>query len=855
MVDDDQFSVLYEDVFLFKRSASATPSTFSTTVFPDGSLRYRYIRIGDKADWTVGVSGNSFVSPTIRDRHVVQSEFIQINEDGLPVAATAVTAAAAPQASPGDATAGASASGSNASEADTAAAVGGGNGDGSNGEGQGASSGVTIVASDNGGAAEGGGVSEGDGEGGVGTEVTLCRAPTLACLGRACGKAGSEIPVLWEGFGCSAAASLNMTFSCRVGGIEVPAISLEDFPGSSAAEDGFEWIGGKEKEAAWGPDWIGPGGEERAAGGGLACTVPRLEWVETGQEQSVMVPVEVLWSLPPQASASAQQQVILGASDVGVRGMSVIGDSGVVNSHVLAFRYYRDDGDAPDCGCSPASRETDLTCDSCLVCGGDDSTKDCGGFCHGEAYISPCGDCSGGMTGVAGGLWCEEYREYLDGPAEAALLSLSQSIMMLVALSIMTAFLTTCLFLARALMLRGVLAVERDRHGTLRRRVFSRHRGLSPSELEYLETFEYSTAGTAVSEDAGDEDSSYADGSGGIELCRDDRAVSCGGVGVAADEGFRDQAEAGEDEEDGALGSGVTETACLLDCAICLAGLEDGDVLRKLPCRHFFHRECVDEWLHLSVSCPLCKRSARDGIRRHRRRRRRAREAAQTSSRRDGAISGASEAALVHATAAATTTPRIHSGLDGVRLGERQSSSFARLLSRARGVGVSDGGVAGRRWQQVGDEDLDDRDGGNGFADDRSGGGNDGGSAGESPPTGSEEEDEDDARRRTRRRRGRRRVVDANVAAFFGEDEPSPRAAPPSPAGDDRGDRGGGYTIVRAALEAFFRGRGGGDAPRGGGRRGGAVRRAAAPAEYELAPVEPAAEVASVGGIRNADVV
>lgn len=46
-----------------------------------------------------------------------------------------------------------------------------------------------------------------------------------------------------------------------------------------------------------------------------------------------------------------------------------------------------------------------------------------GGFCHGEASVSPCGECSGGMTGVTGGLWCDEYREYLDGPAEVCAVS------------------------------------------------------------------------------------------------------------------------------------------------------------------------------------------------------------------------------------------------------------------------------------------------------------------------------------------------------------------------------------------------------------------------------------------------
>lgn len=41
-------------------------------------------------------------------------------------------------------------------------------------------------------------------------------------------------------------------------------------------------------------------------------------------------------------------------------------------------RYYRHGVDPPDCGCSPGPRQTGLTCDSCLVCGGDESTKDCG---------------------------------------------------------------------------------------------------------------------------------------------------------------------------------------------------------------------------------------------------------------------------------------------------------------------------------------------------------------------------------------------------------------------------------------------------------------------------------------------
>ncbi|XP_050213674.1 RING-H2 finger protein ATL57-like [Mercurialis annua] len=45
-----------------------------------------------------------------------------------------------------------------------------------------------------------------------------------------------------------------------------------------------------------------------------------------------------------------------------------------------------------------------------------------------------------------------------------------------------------------------------------------------------------------------------------------------------------------------------------IECAVCLGEFEEKEVLKVIPyCKHVFHLECIDTWLKMHVTCPVCR--------------------------------------------------------------------------------------------------------------------------------------------------------------------------------------------------------------------------------------------------------
>jgi E3 ubiquitin-protein ligase BIG BROTHER-like protein len=41
-------------------------------------------------------------------------------------------------------------------------------------------------------------------------------------------------------------------------------------------------------------------------------------------------------------------------------------------------------------------------------------------------------------------------------------------------------------------------------------------------------------------------------------------------------------------------------------CVVCRIEYEDGDPMLSLPCKHQYHSECIEQWLHINKVCPVC---------------------------------------------------------------------------------------------------------------------------------------------------------------------------------------------------------------------------------------------------------
>merc|ERR1712226_960254 len=49
-------------------------------------------------------------------------------------------------------------------------------------------------------------------------------------------------------------------------------------------------------------------------------------------------------------------------------------------------------------------------------------------------------------------------------------------------------------------------------------------------------------------------------------------------------------------------------------CAICQATMEKGEAVRRLPCAHVFHADCIAKWLYVKLTCPLDNLPVDEGL-------------------------------------------------------------------------------------------------------------------------------------------------------------------------------------------------------------------------------------------------
>ncbi|WVZ77540.1 hypothetical protein U9M48_025398, partial [Paspalum notatum var. saurae] len=51
----------------------------------------------------------------------------------------------------------------------------------------------------------------------------------------------------------------------------------------------------------------------------------------------------------------------------------------------------------------------------------------------------------------------------------------------------------------------------------------------------------------------------------------------------------------------------LTDDEASHGCAVCKDGISPGQSVLKLPCKHYFHGDCIRPWLNIRNTCPVCR--------------------------------------------------------------------------------------------------------------------------------------------------------------------------------------------------------------------------------------------------------
>ncbi|KAG2486682.1 hypothetical protein HYH03_014612 [Edaphochlamys debaryana] len=97
-----------------------------------------------------------------------------------------------------------------------------------------------------------------------------------------------------------------------------------------------------------------------------------------------------------------------------------------------------------------------------------------------------------------------------------------------------------------------------------------------------------------------------------------DAPVSKAAVAAPAVIGEVAVAPADDPSREGGAGNDASSGADAVNgemCSICLCEFEDGERIKHLPCKHFYHVPCIDQWLGRDITCPLCKDNVLEAMR------------------------------------------------------------------------------------------------------------------------------------------------------------------------------------------------------------------------------------------------